>query len=116
MTIDEDFVRNLLLRIEAHPNSSMVLGETFGYSRDEKTVHHVAILIDDGLLAETGASSYRITAEGHRFLSAIRDEGIWEQTKSAVAETGGSASLDIFKKLATGFLKAKISKHTGIDF
>ena len=56
----------------------------------------------------------RITFDGHDYLDAIRDEGIWNKTKQAVAETGGSATLEIVKSVAVGFLKTKIEKHTGI--
>ncbi|WP_417279242.1 DUF2513 domain-containing protein [Celeribacter sp.] len=56
-----------------------------------------------------------VTFEGHDYLDAIRDEGIWSKTKNAVAETGGSASIEIVKALAVGFLKKKISQHTGME-
>ena len=58
----------------------------------------------------------RITFAGHDYLDSIRDDGIWNKTKQAVAETGGSATLEIIKSLATGFLKKKIEQHTGITF
>jgi hypothetical protein len=111
--LDPDYVRELLMEIEGHPASSMLLDGTFGYSRDEKMVHHVAIMIDDQLLAETGQSSYRLTATGHRFLAAIRDEGIWTKTKAAVAETGGNATLEILKKIANRLLEKQLEKYLG---
>lgn len=58
---------------------------------------------------------FRISPIGHDYLDAIRDEGIWKRTKEAVRETGGSATLEIVKSLATGFLKQKISQHTRIE-
>ncbi|MCT2540566.1 DUF2513 domain-containing protein [Sedimentimonas flavescens] len=58
---------------------------------------------------------FSITWAGHDYLDAVRDQGVWDKTKSAVAETGGSASLEIVKALALGFLKKKISQHTGIE-
>jgi len=57
----------------------------------------------------------RITVSGHDYIDAIRNEGIWAETKNAVAETGGSATVEIVKSLAVGFLKKKISTHTGIE-
>ncbi len=58
---------------------------------------------------------FRITPLGHDYLDAVRDEGIWAQTKKAVADTGGNATIEIVKALATGFLKKKISQQTGIE-
>ena len=58
---------------------------------------------------------FRMTNQGHDYLDAIRDNGIWTKTKAAVAETGGSATLEIVKALALGFLKKKIETHTGIQ-
>lgn len=93
----------------------IVVGGVLGMSADERQYEgHVLLLVDAGLVAEIDESTFRLTAQGHGYLDAIRDEGIWNKTKQAVAETGGSATLDIIKSLAVGFLKTKIEKHTGI--
>lgn len=70
------------------------------------------ILDSSGRLAET---DYRLTNYGHDFLDAMRDEGIWSRTKDAVAQSGGNATLEIVKTIATGFLKKQIRDRTGID-
>lgn len=59
--------------------------------------------------------AFRLTSQGHDYLDAIRDQGIWAKTKDVVAKTGGSATLEIVKALATGLLKKQISERTGID-
>jgi hypothetical protein len=61
------------------------------------------------------AGVFRLTNSGHDYLDAVRDQGVWEKTKAAVIETGGSATLEIVKNLAIGFLKSKIEKHTGLS-
>ncbi len=66
-------------------------------------------------LARWLEQSFTVTWAGHDYLDAVRDQGVWDKTKSAVAETGGNASLEIVKALALGFLKKKISQHTGIE-
>jgi hypothetical protein len=58
---------------------------------------------------------FRLTNSGHDYLDAVRSDNIWQQTQTAVAETGGSAVLEIVKALAIGFAKKKVSQHTGID-
>ena len=91
-------------------------GETLSHSPEEaKERYHLELAGDFGLVTAVGRGTFRLTAQGHDYLDAIRDEGIWQTTKNAVAETGGNATLEIVKTLAVGLLKKKISQHTGID-
>ncbi|MDP3961387.1 MAG: DUF2513 domain-containing protein [Pseudorhodobacter sp.] len=50
-----------------------------------------------------------ITFDGHDYLDAIRDEGIWQKTKKAVVDTGGNATVEILNACAW-FLEAKDRK------
>ncbi len=51
---------------------------------------------------------------GHQYLEAIRDPEIWRKTKEG-ASLAGSFSIDLLGKLANGFIRTQIKKHTGID-
>ena len=42
----------------------------------------------------------RLTWEGHDFLDAIRSDTVWAKTKSTIASTLGSASLEVVKAVA----------------
>jgi len=91
-------------------------GETLSHSPEEaKESYHLELAGDFGFVTAVGRGTFRLTAQGHDYLDAIRDEGIWEKTKVVVSETGGNATLEIMKALAIGFLKKKISQHTDID-
>ena len=57
---------------------------------------------------------YRLSNDGHDFLKAIRSDGVWSQTKKIVAESGGNATLELIKTLATSFLKKEIEDRTGL--
>ena len=93
----------------------MMPGITINAGPDERRErYHILLLIDAGLLTEVGKGTFRITNSGHDYLEAIRDEGIWSKTKAVVAETGGSTTLELVKKLAMGFLNAKIEHYTGM--
>ncbi|RBI77534.1 hypothetical protein DQW77_00595 [Roseovarius sp. TE539] len=81
---------------------------------DRRWQYHLNLLADQGLVTPVAEGTYRMTTQGHDFLEAIRDEGLWRETKKAVAETGGNATLEIVRALAVGFLKKKISQHTDI--
>lgn len=117
MKKDDDYIRKLLFEYEADDEWLLfVPGETFGSGNGERRErYHVLLMMDEGLLTLVGDGTMRITSAGHSYSAAIRDDGVWESTKAAVAETGGNAGLEIIKALATGFLRKKISQHTGID-
>ena len=82
---------------------------------EEKKWYHLQLLSDSGYLIQENESAYGLAAEGHDFIESIRDEGIWNQTKSAVAETGGTATLELIKDIGLGCVKKKLSEHTGIE-
>lgn len=118
MKRDMDVVREILLEVESRDD-----GRAAVFDFDENALvkrEHLRMLIEAGLLQEVGqtrsAARYKVQLswKGHDYLDAIRDEGIWSKTKAAVAETGGSATLEIVKSLALGYLKSKIERHTGI--
>ena len=111
MRRDNEYIRDLLFEIENHKESRYFSVGPF----DQKNWYHLQLLCDSGYLFEESERVYRLTAEGHDFIESIRDEGIWNQTKSAVAETGGSATLELIKSIGLGFLKKKLAKHTGIE-
>ena len=116
MKRDDDYIRSLLAEIESSDEA-----ELNGFTDEDELKgpdrrhFHFLLMADAGLVRHNGNGYYRLTNQGHDYLAAIKDDGIWSQTKSAVAETGGSASLEILKQLATGFIKKKISQHTGIE-
>ena len=85
---------------------------------EQKEYYHIQLLCDVGYLVQEGDnknSGYRLTSQGHDFIEAINDEGIWKKTKEAVAEQGGNATLKMVKDIAIGFLKKKLSDHADID-
>lgn len=116
MKRDNDYLRNLLFEIEGS-NSDDGLFHIFvnGLDEDPKRIVHARLLCDSGFLAQESDTGFRLTSDGHDFIEAVRDKSIWDKTKKSVAETGGNITLEMIKMLAVGLLKAKISKHTGID-
>jgi len=114
-----DLARGILLSVEAEDNGKARVFER--EHEDASTIHHVKLLLGAGLLERVGAvpSNERfkvhLSWDGHDFLDAVRDDGIWNKTQEQVAETGGSAEREVVKALAIGFMKQKISHHTGFE-
>jgi hypothetical protein len=132
---DLSLIREILLDCEKSEDRWFTIGiledrqqwEELNTDYEELHLAHFDLMVDASLIRKHNAVHpglggpeiaevmFEITWAGFDYLDAVRDDGIWEKTKSAVAETGGSASLELVKSLATGFLKKKIAQHTGID-
>ncbi|MCQ0970678.1 DUF2513 domain-containing protein [Paracoccus sp. TK19116] len=115
---DHDFIRQLLMSMESADDWLTVSALHMGSNADsQKEYFHMQLLADQGLVQERGRNGdvYRLTAQGHDYLDSIRDEGVWSKTKAAVAETGGSASIEIMKQLAMAYLRKQIADRTGLD-
>ena len=116
MKRSDDLIRDMLLEFEAQDDFLVVVAPHLGMSLDQRQRwYHVELMCDAGLMTPVGKGTYRITHQGHDFLDAMRDEGIWNRTKDAVAQSGGNATLDIIKQIAVGFLKKQIRDRTGVD-
>ena len=117
---DLDRIRDILLRAEAEPmdaTDEFNLGYVdFSDNISPDDAYQLGLLRDAGLVEGKDANLgfFRITSAGHDYIDAIRDLGIWDKTKSAVAETGGSVTLEIVKTLAIGYLKTELEKRTGL--
>jgi hypothetical protein len=97
-----------------HDDGLVVLGDKM-QAGDE---YQLYLMRDAGLIEGTGAKSgiFFVTSSGQDFYEATRSEGIWTETKAAVVATGGSATVEIVKAIAVGFIKKTIAKHTGVEF
>ena len=116
MKRDNERIRDLILRFEEDEKWLHISMLHLSPSEDEEAdYYHIQLLKDAGIVTDVGKGTVRLTNAGHDFAEALRDEGIWNRTKSAVAETGGNATLEIVKAIALGFLKKKISQHTDIE-
>ena len=116
MKRDYDYLRKLMFDIEEREDHLYLFALTMGSSKEEqKKYHHLNLLCDVGYLQKVNKHAYRLTSMGHDFIDSVRDGGIWEKTKSVVAETGGNATIELVKKVAHELLAKKLREHTGID-
>ena len=116
MKRDNDYLRELLFKIENSDDDLYYSIVTLGMSADARKEHyHVQLLCDTDCLLQVSKDAYRLTAQGHDFIEAIRDKGIWEKTKNKVAEISTNVPLEILGKIAMELFKEKLSKHAGIQ-
>lgn len=114
MKRDDDYIRDLLLEAEASDQPYLYAFNLLAPSPEEsKRLVHVTLLTDAGLFAKEGEHAFRLTNQGHDYLAAIRDDGVWQKTKDAAAGFGG-VTLGIMKDLAVGYLKQEMSQRLGI--
>ena len=116
MKRDTDLIRDMLFEAEEDASHLYIAALSMGAGEeDKKKYYHAELLCDAGFFDSKSSGVYRLTSQGHDYLDAVRDEGIWKQTKKAVADTGGSATLEIVKSVAVALLKERIGKITGLD-
>lgn len=115
MKRDDDYIRELLFKYEADEDWLLFMpGETHGVDEEEwKERGHVFLLMDEGLMARVADGTMRLTAAGHDYLDAIRDDGIWKKTKEGAAKVGG-VTLGIMKDIAVAYVKQATAERLGI--
>jgi hypothetical protein len=128
MKRDMDLIRELLLRLEAHP---VRLGGILHITPDDEILrfvgyderqidYHLSLIREAGFIDEGGVKPMvgtgfrRLTWSGHDFLDSVRDPAIWKATKEGATKAGGF-SVDLLVGLAKGLIKTQIEKHTGVQ-
>ncbi len=69
---------------------------------------------DGGTLGTYLPTRVRIAFDGHDYLDAVRDDGIWKTTKQSLTSIGGG-TLAVVKDLAVAFIKQKAKEQLGLD-
>ncbi len=114
MKRDMELCRKILFQIEEEYISTALLDiEIDGYSMEE-VAYHCNILCDAGLLknysplyANSAIANFAIgplTWEGHEFLDKIREDTVWNRTKSVITSKGLPMILDVVKDISTAII------------
>lgn len=126
MRRDMDLLRLLLLKLEVlHEDAHSIYVYQYeelmieGFTQDQ-VAYHLDLATEAGLVDQGGSGVMngfmfrRLTWEGHDFVDAVRDNDIWKKTRQG-ANAAGGFSVDLLKDLAKGFIRKKISEHTGVE-
>ena len=108
MTRDFDLVRSLLVDLEKEGEEIYVEHE-----HGAEVIHQLLIMRDAGFIEaeDRGFGEVyvrRLTWEGHDFLDSVRDDTVWNKTKSKVSKSVGSASLEVVRAVADGITRSII--------
>jgi Hypothetical protein (DUF2513) len=119
---DMDLIRQLLLRIEQDPKLDGREWIHFDPSElgladrsPEEIGYHLAMLIKaDFVEGRIGIEAVpvisKLTWEGHEFLDNIKNDNIWNKTKSRIGDLT-TVSLKVFASVA----EAEVKKHLGLS-
>ena len=128
MKRDMEIIRKVMIAIEEQ-YKDVALYELKVTDLDMKTIaYHCKILHDGGFISDYVAQfasdelySFGVgslTWRGHEFLDKIRDETIWEKTKSTIENKGLPMVIDVVKDVATAIIgemtKSAIKGLTGL--
>ncbi len=119
MQRDMDLARAILIQLEAHPDADgpNAAIQVDGYE-DDAVSYHVKLLYEAGFIHATDMTSMSgsewfpgsLTWPGHEFLTAVRNETVWAETKDTMKKNGGALPFEIIQAVAT----AALSKVLGL--
>ena len=113
MKRDDDYIRALLFEAGDSDMPFLLAPLVVNPGPEDLKRHmHVKWLTDAGLFLEVSRDVFRITNQGHDYLAAICNEGIWRKTKDVAASVGG-VTLGILKDIAVTYVK-EVSQRLGI--
>ncbi len=116
MKRDDDYLRELLFRMESEDDYDFANVETLSMDNEtRKERYHLLLMEDAGLITQLSSegSFFRLTNNGHDYISAIRDDTVWNRTKKVAADAGVT-TLGVMFEIAVGFGKKKVAEMTGL--
>lgn len=107
--------RDPLFEAEASDQPHLLAVMTMNPSESDLKRHmHAVWLSDAGFFQKVNNGVFRITNQGHDYLAAIRDDGVWKKTKEAASSAGG-VGLGIMKDIAVAYVRQELSTRLGLS-
>jgi hypothetical protein len=119
MKRDIDLIRKILFEIEQNESDNDIQNLQINTYSDVEITYHVYLLKKGGLIdatvlfgggtvKPTGYSIRLLTWEGHDFLDACRDEGVWIKAKKKLKSLGGEVPFEVFKTVLIEIMKKQV--------
>jgi len=108
-------IREILIAVGSlEPEKTLTLSD-FPLDMAHEISYHIVLLEEAGLIhamisktlarGPTNFHIHRLTWPGHEFLDAIRDESVWNTTKSTISSKGSSMTFELVKSVAVEVAK-----------
>jgi len=111
MKRDLDLIRKIMIAIDSYEGSGEPKLDIDGHLSDEVLGH--LCLMEDGRFIHRG--EVRLTWEGHEFLEASRDDGIWEKAKQIVIERTCGLNTETLKAALVQLAKDAVLGQIGLE-
>jgi len=116
MKRDMELIRQILLEIEKHPFTEIPFEVNIEGQSPETVSYHLMLLGEAGLIEAHNMNiqqrfwwqAKRLTWQGHEFLDAARDDTLWDRVKKKLAETSGTASIQVITAMLIEMAKRKL--------
>lgn len=116
MKRDMELCRKILMYIEDNYIDGVLFNISIeGYSF-EQVAYHCKILFDAGMLSDYKAISGgehiqyfcvgSLTWIGHEYIEKIRDNTVWDKTKTIITDKGLPMAIDVIKNVSTSIISA----------
>lgn len=119
MKRDMELIRAILLHLENGEGSSLpkqyteeVVAYHIGLCIEANLVHGKIMEDQDGDIC--GAAMWRLTWEGHEFLDAARNTGVWDKVMATIKAEAAAVPFTILKALLFKMLKEKTGLEIGL--
>lgn len=110
MKRDMDLCRKILLEVEGSKSGESIEMVQTGASGDD-VIEHLQLLQDAGLIEarvdrhSRNYSIQRLTWDGHEFLQAARDDGVWAKAKERVGSAWQSLTFTLLKEVLEDIIR-----------
>ena len=113
MKRDFDLLRSILFRIEEQPANVKITNSTFSDLCEDNFLIslHISLLIEQEMIIAQEIPRtrqylpdywiIRLTSRGYDYLDSIRNDSIWERTKSKISQLGESLPIEIVRSIAS---------------
>jgi hypothetical protein len=103
---DVELIRQILMEVEKSDSFELWESRPLLSHSERDVVAHIQMAQEAGLLdafytAGPQASVKRLTNDGHNFIVAAKNPGVWERAKTLASEKVGVLTLDVLKVALT---------------
>lgn len=110
MKRDRALLRGLLGELQLAPRGSISIAPDLNPSEEvSKRLHHLELMIDQGMVTRPSQYSYRLTSLGHDAAEALEQNETWAKLETSAPKE----AYELLKTVGTSLAVAALSKLMG---